>query len=151
MTYTLKNDCRAEYHRYEICTMLGMSPPLDSLDQLHHGHGKFNRRARARHRRVDALDPEGFRVNADESELTAQCTRYVPSEQDLDQAELTIGDHVIIGCHSCIIGGVTIGDCAIVAPNSLVISDCSRGRDGDESPARILLATASTEVEATVS
>jgi serine O-acetyltransferase len=35
----------------------------------------------------------------------------------------TIGDHVIIGCNSCIIGAVIIGDGAIIAPNSLVISD----------------------------
>ncbi len=35
----------------------------------------------------------------------------------------TIGDHVYIGCHSSIIGAVTVGEGAMIAANSLVISD----------------------------
>jgi serine O-acetyltransferase len=49
----------------------------------------------------------------------------------------TIGDHVVIGCHSCIIGAVTIGDGAMVAPNSLVISDVPAGATAMGVPARI--------------
>ena len=60
----------------------------------------------------------------------------------------TIGDHVLIGCHSCIIGAVTIGDGATIAPNSLVISDVPAGATAMGVPARILPTTASTEVEA---
>jgi serine O-acetyltransferase len=53
----------------------------------------------------------------------------------------TIGDHVVIGCHSCIIGAVTIGDGAIIAPNSLVISDVPAGATAMGVPARIFHAT----------
>jgi len=38
-----------------------------------------------------------------------------------------IGDHVYVGCHSSIIGAVTIGDNATVAANSLVISNVPAG------------------------
>jgi serine acetyltransferase len=34
-----------------------------------------------------------------------------------------IGDHVYIGCHSCIIGAVTIGDESMIGASSLVLSD----------------------------
>jgi serine O-acetyltransferase len=34
-----------------------------------------------------------------------------------------IGDHVYIGCHSCILGPVVIGDEAMIGASSLVISD----------------------------
>jgi len=60
----------------------------------------------------------------------------------------TIGDHVIIGCNSCIIGAVIIGDGAIIAPNSLVISDVPVSATAMGVPARILPATASVDVEA---
>jgi len=49
----------------------------------------------------------------------------------------TIGDHVTIGCHSCIIGAVAIGDGATIAPNSLVISDVPAGATAMGVPARI--------------
>jgi len=50
----------------------------------------------------------------------------------------TIGDHVIIGCHSSIIGAVIIGNGAVIAPNSLVISDVPAGATAMGVPARIL-------------
>jgi serine O-acetyltransferase len=52
-----------------------------------------------------------------------------------------IGGHVVIGCHSSIIGAVAIGDGAIVAPNSLVISNVPAGAIAMGVPARNLLAT----------
>jgi serine O-acetyltransferase len=59
----------------------------------------------------------------------------------------TIGDHVIIGCHSSIIGAVRVGDGAIIAPNSLVLSDVPAGAMAMGVPARILPATASVDIE----
>jgi serine O-acetyltransferase len=50
----------------------------------------------------------------------------------------TIGDHVFIGCHASIIGGVTIGDRATISANSLVISDVPAGATALGVPARIL-------------
>jgi serine O-acetyltransferase len=38
-----------------------------------------------------------------------------------------IGDHVFIGCHSSIIDNVTVGDGAMIAANSPVISDVPAG------------------------
>jgi serine O-acetyltransferase len=58
-----------------------------------------------------------------------------------------IGDHVIIGCHSSIIGAVTIGDGAIIAPNCLVISDVPAGATAMGVPARILPAIESVNIE----
>jgi serine O-acetyltransferase len=49
-----------------------------------------------------------------------------------------IGDHVWIGCHSCVIGPVTIGDGATIAANSLVIDDVPAGATAIGVPARIL-------------
>jgi serine O-acetyltransferase len=49
-----------------------------------------------------------------------------------------IGDHVWIGCHSTIIGAVTIGDDATVAANSLVVSDVPAGCTAIGVPAKIL-------------
>ena len=49
-----------------------------------------------------------------------------------------IGDHVYMGCHSSIIGAVTIGDDAMVAANSLVISDVPAGCTAIGVPAKIL-------------
>ena len=50
----------------------------------------------------------------------------------------TIGDNVYIGCHSSIIGAVTIGDGATIAANTLVISDVPAGATAIGVPARIL-------------
>jgi serine O-acetyltransferase len=49
-----------------------------------------------------------------------------------------IGDHVYIGCHSSIIGAVTVGDGAVIAANTLVISDVPAGATAMGVPARIL-------------
>lgn len=50
----------------------------------------------------------------------------------------TIGDHVFIGCHSSIIGCVSIGDGAIIAANSLVIADVPPGATAIGVPAKVL-------------
>ena len=50
----------------------------------------------------------------------------------------TIGDHVFIGCHSSIIGTVNIGDGAMIAANSLVISDVPAGFTAIGVPAKML-------------
>jgi serine O-acetyltransferase len=49
----------------------------------------------------------------------------------------TIGDHVMIGCHSSIIGPVQIGDYAVIGANSLVISDVPTGSTALGVPAKI--------------
>jgi serine O-acetyltransferase len=49
-----------------------------------------------------------------------------------------IGDHVYIGCHSSIIGAVTIGDKATIAANSLVLSDVPAGCTAIGVPAKNL-------------
>jgi serine acetyltransferase len=48
-----------------------------------------------------------------------------------------MGDHVIIGCHSSIIGAVTIGDCAMIAANSLVIDHVPAGFTAIGVPAKL--------------
>ena len=50
----------------------------------------------------------------------------------------TIGDHVFIGCHSSIIGAVTVGDGATIAASTLVITDVPAGATAMGVPARIL-------------
>ena len=50
----------------------------------------------------------------------------------------TIGDHVFIGCHSSIIGEVAIGDGAMIAANSLVISNVPAGFTAIGVPAKML-------------
>jgi serine O-acetyltransferase len=50
----------------------------------------------------------------------------------------TIGDHVYIGCSSSIIGKVNVGDGAVVAPNSLVLSDVPPGFTAIGVPAKNL-------------
>jgi serine O-acetyltransferase len=50
-----------------------------------------------------------------------------------------IGDHVYIGCHSSIIGAVTIGDKATIAANSLVLSDVPAGCTAIGVPAKMIL------------
>ena len=48
-----------------------------------------------------------------------------------------IGDHVLIGCHSSIIGAVEIGDGAVIASNTLVIANVPAGFTAMGVPARI--------------
>lgn len=59
-----------------------------------------------------------------------------------------IGDHVLIGCHSSIIGPVKIGDCAVVASNSLVISDVPAGSTAIGVPARVYVSMPNSAVNA---
>ncbi len=49
-----------------------------------------------------------------------------------------IGDHVFIGCHSSVIGPVTIGNGAMIAANSLVISNVPAGFTAIGVPAKML-------------
>ena len=49
-----------------------------------------------------------------------------------------IGDHVFISCHSSIIGKVVIGDGAMIAANSLVITNVPAGATAIGVPAKIL-------------
>lgn len=50
----------------------------------------------------------------------------------------SVGDHVFIGCHSSIIGAVTIGNSAMIAANSLVICDVPAGATAIGVPAKML-------------
>ncbi len=50
----------------------------------------------------------------------------------------TIGDHVYISPHACILGPVEIGDGATIAASSLVLSDVPAGHTAIGVPARIL-------------
>jgi serine O-acetyltransferase len=50
----------------------------------------------------------------------------------------TVGDHVFIGCHSTIIGAVIVGDGAMIAANSLVISNVPAGFTAIGVPAKML-------------
>jgi serine O-acetyltransferase len=49
-----------------------------------------------------------------------------------------IGDRVYLGCGAAILGGVRIGDDAVVAPNAVVISDVPAGAVVGGIPARVL-------------
>lgn len=50
----------------------------------------------------------------------------------------TIGDHVFMGCTSTILGAVTIGDGAVIAANSLVISDVPARHTAIGVPAKMI-------------
>ena len=50
----------------------------------------------------------------------------------------TIGDHVYISCHVCILGPVDIGEGATIAASSLVISNVPAGHTAIGVPAKIL-------------
>src|ERR1700719_752579 len=61
---------------------------------------------------------EGTRIGAD-CALNHLCTIGAGTKV----GGANIGDHVFIGCHSCILGPVAIGDGALISPCSLVIED----------------------------
>ena len=50
----------------------------------------------------------------------------------------TIGDRVYLGCGSAILGGIKIGDDAVVAPNAVVVTDVPAGAVVGGIPARVL-------------
>jgi len=49
-----------------------------------------------------------------------------------------IGDRVYLGCGAAVLGGVRIGDDAVVAPNAVVVSDVPAGAVVGGIPARVL-------------
>jgi acyl-coenzyme A synthetase/AMP-(fatty) acid ligase/serine acetyltransferase len=49
-----------------------------------------------------------------------------------------IGDHVLFGCHSCVLGPVRVGDCATIGSGSLVIGDVPAHATAIGVPARIM-------------
>lgn len=55
-----------------------------------------------------------------------------------DGAVPTIGDHVIINGGVSVVGGITIGDNVIIAPNAAVVKDCPSNVIIGGVPARIL-------------
>jgi serine O-acetyltransferase len=59
-----------------------------------------------------------------------------------------IGDHVLIGCHSSIIGAVTIGDCSVVAANSLVLANVPPGSTAIGVPARVYVSMPNSAINA---
>jgi serine O-acetyltransferase len=59
-----------------------------------------------------------------------------------------IGDHVLIGCHSSIIGPVTIGDSSVIAANTLVLSDVPAGSTAIGVPARIFISMPNSAINA---
>ena len=76
---------------------------------------------------------EGTRIGAD-CALNHLCTIGAGTKV----GGANIGDHVFIGCQSCILGPVAIGDGAIIASCSLVIEDVPAGATAIGVPARIL-------------
>ena len=87
------------------------------------------------------LIPHGSQIRVREgTTIGADCAlHHVCTIGAGPQAGVTrIGDHVLISCHSSIIGAVSIGDNATVAANSLVIADVPACATAIGVPARIL-------------
>lgn len=51
----------------------------------------------------------------------------------------TLGDHVMVGCHTCILGPVTIGDGAKIGAGAVVTSDIPPGATAVGVPAKAIL------------
>jgi serine O-acetyltransferase len=49
-----------------------------------------------------------------------------------------VGDRVTIGAGACVLGGVHLGDGAVIGANSVVLSDVPEGGIAVGSPARVL-------------
>lgn len=49
-----------------------------------------------------------------------------------------IGDHVMIGCHSCVLGPVTVGDGAKIGAGAVVVTDIPAGHTAVGVPARAI-------------
>ncbi len=76
---------------------------------------------------------EGAKIGAD-CALSQVCTIGAGATSGVPN----IGDHVCVGPHTCILGPVTIGGGATIAPSSLVLSDVPPGHTAMGVPARIL-------------
>jgi serine O-acetyltransferase len=48
----------------------------------------------------------------------------------------TIGDHVMLGCHSCVLGPVTVGDHAKIGAGAVVVADIPSGATAIGVPAK---------------
>ena len=59
----------------------------------------------------------------------------------------TIGDHVMIGCHTCILGPVTVGDFAKIGAGAVVVTDIPAGSTAVGVPAKAILAREPVSVE----
>ena len=49
-----------------------------------------------------------------------------------------IGDHVMLGCHSCVLGPVNVGDGAMIGAGAVVLADVPVGATAVGVPARIV-------------
>jgi serine O-acetyltransferase len=58
-----------------------------------------------------------------------------------------IGDHVLIGCHSSIIGAVTIGDNSVISANTLVLSDVPPRSTAIGVPARVYVSMPNSAIQ----
>jgi serine O-acetyltransferase len=86
------------------------------------------------------LIPHGAQIRVIEhTRIGADCTlcQVCSIGAGIASGRPTIGDHVYIAPHACIIGAVTIGDGATIAACSLVLSDVPPGHSAIGVPARI--------------
>ena len=84
----------------------------------------------------------GIRIGRDVTIL--QNVTLGRSNRDIHDAPV-IGDRVEIGCGACVIGGISVGEGAIVGANSVVNKDVPAGAIAVGSPARIIWRTMSEE------
>ncbi|MBV9290174.1 MAG: hypothetical protein JO288_20565 [Hyphomicrobiales bacterium] len=87
------------------------------------------------------LIPHGSQVRVIEhARIGVDCTlsQVNTIAAGLNSGRPTIGDHVYVAPHACIVGAVTIGDGATIAACSLVLSDVPAGDTAVGVPARIV-------------
>ena len=87
------------------------------------------------------LIPHGSQVRViEQARIGVDCTLSQVNTigAGLASSRPTIGDHVYVGPHACIVGGVTIGDGATIAACSVVLSDVPAGNTAIGVPARIV-------------
>src|SRR6185437_2688103 len=97
------------------------------------------------------LIPHGGPINVNgETRIGADCAIYQSCTIGAGRrsgAGAIIGDHVYIGCQSSIIGAVKIGDGALIAANSLVITDVPAGYTAIGVPAKMVAKMSAGVVE----